>query len=153
MGHNLHLLARRSRIHILVTGSTQELKGTQWLTLAFLDGFSAGILRSAFRLAIASFGSVSRAQRASIRNQQEVQEKKRWGETHPKDEYIFDRRIAGARALMPRARIVDSMEKTALKMNENNIALHLKIANSYHDPWPQTKTTVDATGSAHIRHV
>jgi len=149
--HNLRLLSRRSRIHILVTGSTQELKGTQRLTLAFLDGFSAGILRSAFRLAIASFGGVSRAQRASIRNQQEVQEKKRWGQTHLKNEYIFNRRIAGARALMPRGRIVDPMEKTALKMNENNIALHLKIANSYHDPWPQT--TVDATGSAHIRYV
>ena len=119
--------------------------------MAFLDGFSAGILRSAFRLAIASFGGVSRAQRASIRNQQEVQEKKRWGQTHLKNKYIFDRRIAGARALMPRGRIVDPMEKTALKMNENNIALHLKIANSYHDPWPQT--TVDATGSAHIRYV
>ena len=116
MDHNLRLLSRRSRIHILVTGLTQELKGTQWHTLAFLGGFSAGILRSAFRLAIASFGSVSSAQRASIRNQQEVQEKKNWGETHLKNEDLFDCRVAGARALMPRGRIVDPMEKTALQI-------------------------------------
>lgn len=94
--NNLRLLFWRGQFHILATGSTQKLKERELHTLALLVGFSTGILRSAFRLAIRVSGA--RQVCGGLRGlQYKINRRcsKRWGETHQKNDYLFDRRVAG----------------------------------------------------------